>query len=93
MGPVHETTEIVVLIQAAEAYPVAQAQRHALRHFDVMGNQQRSPVSEFDDETLVSGSVSVVGQQARDESRVFDPAWQDQPAAIGTMVISTRRFA
>ena len=38
MGPVNETAEIVLLIQAAKVYPVTQAERHALRDLDVVSD-------------------------------------------------------
>ena len=98
--PVHETTEIIPLVDAAHLYPVTDAERHALGKIQVVGDQQGLPIADIDDETLVALLADVVGQEPPDQALDLDPAAvvplcqpDDQPAVSGTIVISTRRLA
>ena len=78
VGPVDQAAAIIPFIDAAKADAVAEADRHAARHVEVVRNQQRLPARHLHDETLVPGAVVIVGNQARDD---------------GTIVISTRRLS
>jgi hypothetical protein len=79
---------------------VAHADGNAFGDVDVVGDQQGLAVADIDDETLVTGIVVVITQEAADEACDFDPPpivllreADLQLAVSGTIVISTRRFA
>jgi len=71
---VHKTAEIVPLVNAADAHAIAEADRNALGHVEVVCNQERLAARETQDEALVTGIVPVIGEQSRDDTDVFDPA-------------------
>lgn len=51
--PVHETTQVVVLVHAAKCDPVAECDRHAVSKIQVVRDEQRLAGCEPHDETLV----------------------------------------
>lgn len=73
MGPVYESAQIVPLVHAAHAHPIAQTDRYSLRKVDVVSDQQGPAVADIDDEALMARAVIVVTQKAADEARDFDP--------------------
>lgn len=74
MRPVQEAAEIVPLVHAAEAHPVAEADRDTLCELDVVGDQQGLPLGQPQDESLVACAVTIIRQQARYVTGVLDPA-------------------
>ena len=73
VGPVNEAAEIVPLVQATNLHAVTHTERHAFCEVEVVCDQQGLPIADIDDETLVTGTVLIVGQQAADEASDFNP--------------------
>ena len=74
MRPVHQTTQIIPLVNAADIDAVSHAQGHSLREIDVMRDQECASTADIDDESLMPGSIVVIGQKAPDKTGDFDPA-------------------
>ncbi len=60
MCPMHETTEVVPLVHAAESNAITQPDGDASGQVDIVGNQQRLTVTELYHEALVPGPVIVI---------------------------------
>ena len=73
MRPVHEAPEAVPLVHAAHGDAIAEPDGDACRELEVVGDQERLPVADIDDESLVTRVVAIVMQQAADEARNLDP--------------------
>ena len=73
MRPVHESAEIVPLVQSSHPHAIAHAERNSLGEVDVVDNQEGLVVANIDDESLVRRPLVIVRQQAADEARDFDP--------------------
>ena len=73
MGPVHESTEVVPLIEAAHIDTVSHSNRDAFGQFDIVCDQERLSIANVDDEALMPRTVFVITQKAADEARDFDP--------------------
>jgi len=74
MGPVHEATKIIPFVHAAHVYTITHAERHALGQVNIVRYQQAAPISDVDDESLVSGTVIIVRQKASHEASNLNPA-------------------
>ena len=64
--PVHQATKIVPFIHAAKLDAIPHAQRHTLCEIDIVRNQERVPVGQLYNETLMARIVVIVGQQTND---------------------------
>ena len=73
MRPVHEAPEIVPLVHTAYDDAIAESDGDTHRELEVVGNQQRLPIADVDDESLVTRVVIIVMQKAADEARDLDP--------------------
>ena len=73
MRPVHEAPEVVPLVHTAHGDAIAEPDGDACRELEVVGDQERLPVADIDDESLVTRVVAIVMQQAADEARNLDP--------------------
>ena len=62
MSPVHQAAEIVPLVHAPKANPVAHSQRHALREIDIVCDKQGLAPGQLEDEALVTGIIVIVRQ-------------------------------
>ena len=60
MRPVDETAQVVPLIKAPEVNAVADANRDAIRQFDVVCQEQRAPTGDLDDNALVREATRLV---------------------------------
>jgi len=71
--PVHESAEVVPLEHAPESHPVAEADRDPFREIDVVRYQNRLPVRQLQDESLMARALVVIRDQPLDESGVLYP--------------------
>ena len=74
MRPVNEPTQIIPFVHAADQHSVTHAEGNAFRQVDVVRYQQRAAIADIDNESLMSRTVIIVGQQAPHEALDFDPA-------------------
>jgi hypothetical protein len=72
--PVHQSAEIIPLIHTAKPDAVADAERYAPGEIDIMGDEQRLPASQLQDEALVSGTIVIIRQQPCHDAAILDPA-------------------
>ena len=70
--PVQKSAEIVPLVKATHVNAITHAHRDALGQLEIVRDQQCLSLAYSDNETLVTRLV-IVGQQAPDEARDFDP--------------------
>ena len=71
--PVHEPPEVVPFVHAAHGDAIPETDGDAPGEIEVVRDQQRLPLADVDDESLVTRAVVVVMQKAADEARGFDP--------------------
>ena len=71
--PVQEPTEIIPLVQTSYRDAIPHAQRHASSEVYVVRHEERLPITDVDNESLVRGAVVVIGEKAADEASDFDP--------------------
>ena len=71
--PVHESPEVVPFVHAAHDDAIPETGGDALGEIEVVLDQQRLPIADVDDESLVPRAVVVVMQKAADEASDFDP--------------------
>lgn len=67
MRPVHEAAKVIPLVHPPKLNAITQAERHSLREVDIVGDQQRLPAGQLQNEALVSRPVVVIRQQPRYE--------------------------
>jgi hypothetical protein len=53
MGPVHQSAEVVPLVQPSQLYAVAHAERHALCEVDIVRYEEGLAITDVDNESLV----------------------------------------
>jgi hypothetical protein len=51
---VHQAAEIVPLIHAADSYTITHPQRHTFCKINVVSNQERSVITNINDESLMA---------------------------------------
>lgn len=73
MRPVHESAQVVPLIHATYAHPVAHPKRDAFGEIDIVRDEQRAAIADVDNEALMARTVVIIGQQSPHEARDFDP--------------------
>ena len=66
--PVHQSTEFVPFVHAANVDSIAQAHRHALREIDIVRDQERTAIPGIENKPLMPGTFVVVAEHALDEA-------------------------
>ena len=72
--PVHQATELIPLVHAADLNPVTHANRDSRGKIDVMSNQQRAIATGINNEALMAQAIVIVRQQPFHEACDLDPA-------------------
>jgi hypothetical protein len=65
MRPVHEATQVIPPVHPPKLNAITHTERHSLRELYIVGDQQRLPVGQLQNEALVSRPVVIVRQQPR----------------------------
>ena len=73
MRPVHQSTEIVPLVHAADLYSIPYTDGHSLRQINIVCDKQGLAVTDVDDKALVTRSVVIIRQQSRHNTLDVDP--------------------
>jgi hypothetical protein len=73
VGPVDQPAQVVPLVHSAYPDAVTDAKRYAFGEINIVRNQQRLPIADVDDESLMGRAVVIVMQKAPDEATDFDP--------------------
>jgi hypothetical protein len=62
VSPVHQSAEVVPFIHTAKPNPVPNAKRYPVGEINVVGDKQRLPPRQLQDEALVPGILVVIRQ-------------------------------
>ena len=87
MRPVHQSTEIIPLIHAADLYTIPQANGHPLCQVNVVCDEQGLAVTDVDDKALVARSVVIIRQDSRHDTLDVDP--RPRIALVKTSALAT----
>jgi len=71
---VHDATKIIPFVHTAHVYTITHAERHSFGQVDVVRDQQAAAIANVDDESLVSGTVIIISQEAAHEASNLYPA-------------------
>ena len=73
MCPVNQSAEVIPLVLSPKLDTVSESHRHPLCNVYVVSNEERSPIADIENKTLVPRALHVIRQQALHEARCLDP--------------------
>ena len=62
MRPVNQAAEVIPLVHAPELDTVSQPNRHALRNVNIVCDEERLPIADIENKTLMPRTLTIVRQ-------------------------------
>ncbi len=73
MCPVNQSAEVIPLVHTPELDTVSESHRHPLCNVYVVSNEERLPIADIENKTLVPRTVAIVRQEPADDPGSLDP--------------------